>query len=279
MNIIYGAFADEYGVSLEEQIEGLLLNDITNLEIRFVDGVNIAQLGLDDMVKINNTLKEKGINVFAIGSPIGKICITDDFNEHVEMLEKLCISANLFGAKFIRMFSFYNKQGLPLKEFRRISFERVEALLEIADKYNVILCHENEEGVYGESPERCLELFETFCGRLRGAFDMGNFILKGYDPIKAYHLLYDYIEYFHIKDGTPDGLITVPGYGQAKIKEIVKDFASKKEVTHVTLEPHLMNFVGLNNLTGTELKREFAFNTNKEAFNFAVDSLKKILSE
>ena len=33
MNIVYGAFADEYAVSLEEQIEGLIQNKIDYLEI------------------------------------------------------------------------------------------------------------------------------------------------------------------------------------------------------------------------------------------------------
>jgi len=70
----------------------------------------------------------------------------------------------------------------------------------------------------------------------------------------------------------------VPGYGQARIKEIVKDFAAKKESVHVTLEPHLMSFVGLDHLAASELKHEFSFRSNKEAFDFAAENLRKILS-
>lgn len=278
MNIVYGAFADEYAVSLEEQIEGLIQNKIDYLEIRFVDGKNIADIDLETVKRLNETLKENGISVFSIGSPIGKIDITDDFNEHLVKLERICESANIFGSKYIRMFSFYNRNRHPIEEFRKTAFERVEKLLELADRYGVTLCHENEEGIYGESPEDCLELFESFEGRLRCVFDMGNFILAGYYPLQAYKMLCGYIEYFHIKDGTKDGRITVPGYGQARIKEIVKDFAAKKEVVHVTLEPHLMSFVGLDRLTEGEFKREVSFKSNKEAFNFAAENLKRILS-
>lgn len=46
----------------------------------------------------------------------------------------------------------------------------------------------------------------------------------------------------------------------------------------MTLEPHLMSFVGLDRLTEGEFKREVSFKSNKEAFNFAAENLKRILS-
>lgn len=279
MNIVYGAFADEYAMSLNEQIEGLVLNDMKNLEIRFVDGKNIAELDLETVKRVNEILNENGICVFSIGSPIGKIDITVEFEKHLETFERICECAKILCTRYIRMFSFYNKTGIPGEEFRKAVFERIHKLLDVADKYGLTLCHENEEGIYGEAPERCLDLLKSFDGRLKCVFDMGNFALKGYDPLKAYEMLYGYIEYFHIKDGTPDGKITIPGYGGAKIKDIIKDFASKNDVVHVTLEPHLMSFVGLDRLTEGELNREFSFNTNKEAFNFAARSLRNLLAE
>ncbi len=51
---------------------------------------------------------------------------------------------------------------------------------------------------------------------------MGNFVLDGHDPIKAYNLLKDHVEYFHIKDSLYAGTIVPAGKGEAKIK---KNFA------------------------------------------------------
>ncbi|NLN05958.1 MAG: sugar phosphate isomerase/epimerase [Clostridiaceae bacterium] len=193
MNIVYGAFADEYAVSLEGQIEGLVKNNFEYIEIRFVDGKNIAEIDSESAKCINEALKENGISVFSIGSPIGKIDITDDLGKHIDIFERICNCANVLESKYIRMFSFYNRNGQPGEEFRKVAFKRVEMLLDLADRYGVTLCHENEEGIYGEAPERCLDLLKGFEGRLRCVFDMGNFVLKGYDPLKAYELLYEYL--------------------------------------------------------------------------------------
>lgn len=118
MSIVYCAFADEYAENLKEQIIGLSINRINNLEIRFVDGVNIANLDDEAIVRIKRALTENRtegcrISVFAIGSPIGKISIDDDFEEHIKLFERVCKSANMLGAKYIRIFSFYNKNRIP----------------------------------------------------------------------------------------------------------------------------------------------------------------------
>ena len=51
MKIRLSAFADEAGVTLQEQIDGLLKNNIHMLEIRTVDGVNIADISEEDAKK------------------------------------------------------------------------------------------------------------------------------------------------------------------------------------------------------------------------------------
>lgn len=284
MSIVYCAFADEFGESLKDQLTGLSITSIYNLEIRFVDGVNIAYLDDEAILRIKRAFTENRseschISVFAIGSPIGKISIDDDFEEHIKLFERVCWSANMLGAKNIRIFSFYNKNNINENDYRQQVYEKIERLLDIADQYHVTLCHENEAGIYGESPRRCRELLDHFKGRLKCVFDGGNFVLGGYDPVEAYSLLCNYIEYFHIKDATKDGEITVPGYGDAKIKEIVKDFDSKHVYTHITVEPHLTDFIGLNSLACSNIKRMFNFKTTQDAFMFAVYSLRQELDD
>ena len=78
VNFRFSAFADEYSSCFDEQIKGLLLNNVRMIEVRGVDGKNISDLTLCEAKAIAEKLKAAGIGVSAIGSPIGKIEITDD---------------------------------------------------------------------------------------------------------------------------------------------------------------------------------------------------------
>ena len=156
---------------------------------------------------------------------------------------------------------------------------KLAKLLDLADEYGVVLCLENEEGLYGESPIDCLELCKYFEGRLKSVFDMGNFLLCGYNPKKAFKLLKEYVEYFHIKDALRDGSIVPCGEGKACIKYILKKFKKQcdKDCVFVSLEPHLVDFVGLNDLATHNLKKKVSFSNDAEAFTYAYCKLDKIL--
>ena len=74
--------------------------------------------------------------------------------------------------------------------------------------HNVLCCHENES-IYGDTAERCLDLYQHFEGRLAGVFDPANFIQCGVHPLEAYEMLEPYILYMHVKDAKmADGSVT-----------------------------------------------------------------------
>lgn len=73
------AFSDEYSPSLDEQIEGLITSKIRMTELRGVDGINVSDLTPLQASDVHKKLESSGISVSAIGSPIGKIKITDPF--------------------------------------------------------------------------------------------------------------------------------------------------------------------------------------------------------
>ena len=132
--------------------------------------------------------------------------------------------------------------------------------------------------IYGESPEKCLELLEYFDGKLKCVFDMGNFVLDGYNPMDAYKLLEKYVEYFHIKDALYAGAIVPAGKGEAQIKEILDLYkATGKKDTFVTLEPHLQTFSGLNALVGKTFENPYKYENQQVAFTDAVEKLKEVL--
>lgn len=278
-NLKLSAFADEYSSEFDKQLEYLKENNIEYIELRFLDGKNIADLTEDEVLTVKNMLDNSGIKVSAIGSPLGKINLLDDFDDHLKKCENVFKTAKTLGVKNIRMFSFYLPSGKSRQDCRDEVIEKLSKMLDLADEYGVTLCHENEAKIYGESPEACLDILSHFGGRLRCVFDMGNFVLDGYTPFPdGYELLKDYIEYFHIKDSLYAGAIVPPGCGEASIPEIFERVKKgfKRDVL-VTLEPHLETFSGLNQLVGKTFENPYKFESPEAAFDEAVRRIKEIL--
>lgn len=277
--LILSAFADEYSASLSEQLDMLRRESITMLEPRFLDGKNISEMTAQAV----RSLKEKldGIRISAIGSPLGKISLDDDFEQHLELTRRVCETANLLDTPRVRMFSFYLHRGKSREDCRSEVIDKLGRMLEVARGSGVTLCHENEADIYGESPEQCLDLLNAFGGEMKCVFDMGNFVLGGYRPYPdAYELLKNYIEYFHIKDAAFDGAIVPPGCGEGSIREILTDHLEcmQRDVI-VTLEPHLATFDGLQQLTGRALDTPYVYESKQAAFLDAVCHMRVLMND
>ena len=277
-NIIISAFADEYADSFEEQLRGLNKLGITHIEIRHVNKKNISVLTKEEVFEAKELLDKYGIKVSAIGSPLGKIKLDGDMDDHVETAKRVYEYANILGAKFVRMFSFYAPKGKNILDMKDEAFAAVGRLLQAAREYGVILCHENEAKIYGDIPERCRELLDFFPD-LACVYDMGNFVLEGVDPYPdSYRLLKDRIAYFHIKDALAAGAIVPPGCGEAKIGEILSEHKEYADGDFfVSLEPHLELFSGLNALVGRSFENPYKYPDAKTAFADAAEKLKKLL--
>ena len=275
--LILSAFADEYADGLKEQCEALNKFGIEYIELRGVNGKNVSTLTESEVKETKRILDDYEIRVSSIGSPLGKIDIKGDLNGHYETAKRVYETANILGAKNVRIFSFYSKET-PFDKCKGEIYDGLEKLVDLSDGTGLTLCHENEALIYGESPEKCLEIVEYFGGRMRCVFDMGNFVLDGYDPMAAYKLLSDYIEYFHIKDAFYSGEIVPAGKGEAKIKEILDDYkVNGGKDTFITLEPHLQTFSGLNALVGKSFDNPYKYEDQKAAFTDAVAKLKDLL--
>lgn len=273
------AFADEYSSNPDTQINMLCRNGITCIEPRFIGKKNVSELDIDEYKELGRKLDSAGIKVPSIGSPLGKISLDGDIENHLETARKVFEGANILGAEGVRVFSFYPHKGIPIANSRGEVLNNLGLILELAERFGVTLCHENEAEIYGESPESCLDILDYFGGKLRAVFDMGNFVLCGFDPMEAYLKLRPYIEYFHIKDALFAGAIVPPGKGEAMIPEILRDYAvSVGKKTAITLEPHLETFGGLNKLVGRSFENPYKFDSPEEAFLTALDNLKGILN-
>ena len=266
--MILSAFADEYCDDFCGQLEFLNREGIGLIEIRGVNGKNISTLSESEAKECKKELDKAGIKVSSMGSPLGKYPIEDDINPHLDTAKKIFEFANLFGAKLCRVFSFYMPEGKNPDDYKEKVYENLEKLICLSEQYGVSLCHENEWGIYGQSPEKCLELINRFDGRFHTVFDMGNYVLDGYKPWKEnYESLKHSIRYFHIKDALSAGAIVPAGCGEANIKEILSDYQSTANSDFfVSIEPHLQTFSGLNQLAGKNFDNPYKFETKEKAF-------------
>ncbi|MBR2718812.1 MAG: sugar phosphate isomerase/epimerase [Clostridia bacterium] len=276
MNIY--AFADEACGLIDGQIAALRRNGLQGLEIRGVDGQNIADITIEKAREVRRKLDDNGLTVWSMGSPIGKIGIVDgDFPAHLEKLRHVLALADVLGAKNLRMFSFY-MPGNDIAPWRQKVIDQMGQMIEAAQGTGVTLCHENEKGIYGDVAPRCRELLDIFPA-LANIFDPANYIQSGQDTLEGWKLLADRTRYLHIKDALADGHVVPAGKGIGHVKAILDDFRARGG-SAVTIEPHLTVFAGLKDLerAGEETKIDpFSYESSDAAFDAACDALKALL--
>ncbi len=276
--LIINAFADESSPVLAEQIDAMKRNGISGLEVRNVNGKNIGDLSNDEVLEVKKALADASLNTWSIGSAIGKISINDDFAPHLDKHKRIIEIANMLDAKYIRLFSFYMPKDVDPTPYRDEVIERMGKLVEAARGSGVLLCHENEKGIYGDIALRCLEIYKAL-PELGCIFDPANYIQCEQDTLEAWDLLGDRVTYMHIKDALKDGRIVPAGKGVGNIPVLIKKYIENGG-KGVTVEPHLSVFDGLANLEREGEKTligEYQFPSKEAAFDAGIDALKTII--
>lgn len=277
---ILSSFADEASPMLNEQFEATKAHGFTHIEVRGVDDKNMADYSVDEAKEVARRFEAAGIQVSALGSPFGKIDITDDFAPHAEYMKKGLEIANILGTKRVRLFSFFMPKGENPDDYREEVFARMDKMADLCKEAGLLCCHENEKDIYGDTIARTLDLLKTFEGRIVGVFDPANFIQCHQDTLEAWKALEPYIDYIHIKDCKEDGTIMPAGKGMGHIPEIIRAYSQKEGDRFITLEPHLMEFSGLQGLEKDDVSNmhhEYSFANNRESFDFAAATLNKII--
>ena len=278
---VLSAFADEVTNVFEDQLEYLNKQGIKYIEPRNIDGINVSSLTTEQAKRAKALMDKYGIKAYSLGSPIGKYDITKEQSPHREQFLHTLDLAEIFGAKCIRMFSYFYPDGEDVHKYRDEIFANLEKLVSEAEKRGIVLCHENEARIFGETVEDCADLMKHFGGKLKSVLDMGNFAFCHQDPYKGYEAVKEYIQYIHIKDAFDDGKIVVAGMGEGRVEDILRNFNdyTDREVV-LTLEPHLTVFDGLKNLSNMDdIKVQEAYETPEIAFDAAVEALRNILAK
>ncbi len=278
-NIVLTGFADEIDASLDVQMKVLKKLNMNRIEMRGVDGKNFVEYSEAEAKEIKRRLEDNGMALSAVGSPIGKIRITDEFAPHMELYKHTVELAHIMETPNIRMFSFYGAPDVSAEAYRAEAMERLGQMVDYAKSNQVVLLHENEKGIYGEMADQCLELMQQFYGEhFKAVFDFANFVQAKQDTLEAYEKLRQYIAYIHVKDALWDNGQVVPaGYGQGNVKEILGKLKADGYKGYLSLEPHLSEFTGFAALEqGGKIEKKLS---GEEAFTLAHSSLVKILQE
>ncbi|MDQ2903245.1 MAG: sugar phosphate isomerase/epimerase [Chloroflexota bacterium] len=251
------AFADEISADLDEQIAVLQSEQIHFLDLRSVWGTNVLDLSDQQVEKIKQTLNRQGIGVAAIGSPLGKVPVDSPFEAHLARLERAITLAHIFEAPFIRIFSFYpptTSQADP-DAWRDEVHRRLGEMITRAQAANVILIHENEKDIYGDTIARCVDLFQQHASAsFQAVFDPANFIQCGQVPYPdAYEALRPWIHYVHVKDARPDGSVVAAGEGAARWPDLLQSLRQDGYTGFLALEPHLASAGQYQGFSGPDL--------------------------
>lgn len=243
-------FSDEISSDIEAQFHVLNKLGICYFEPRGVNGKNISELDDAEVLQLKDRMHQYGIEVSSIGSPIGKIKISDDFEAHYQLFQRVVRTAKMLNAKYIRIFSFYHNGGEWTKQERDEVLYRLKRMIAYAKEQDVILLHENEKDIYGDTDVRSEDLMKELYGEhFQAVFDPANFVQSGVNTREAYERLKPYITYMHIKDAkVEDGSVVPSGYGDGYVEYILEQLYKNGYNGFLSLEPHLGTFQGLAEL-------------------------------
>ena len=242
MTVTLSGFADEISADLDEQLSVLAALSISHLELRSAWSVNVADLDDAQVARIRRALAGAGVAVSAIGSPIGKIEVDAPLAPELDRLRRIADIAGALGTSLVRVFSFFLPAGRPPEEFRGQVIDRMAALAGVAEERGLVLAHENEKEIYGDVPQRCVELI-TAVGSpaLQATFDAANFVQCGVAPhTEAYPLIAPYLVYLQVKDALAGtGEVVPAGQGDGQVRDTLAALAEAGFAGFMSLEPHL----------------------------------------
>jgi len=270
MTFVLSGFADEISPDLDEQLVVLAAESISHLELRSVWSTNVADLDDVQLASLRRQLSESGVQVSAVGSPIGKVGIDAPLAPELERLRRVADVAGELGTTLVRVFSFFIPQADEPGLYRAQVIDRMGELAALAEERGLVLAHENEKEIYGDRPERCVDIIESVGSpALRATFDAANFVQCGVRPhADAYELLRPYLVYVQVKDAlTATGEVVPAGQGDGQVRETLAELRDSAFQGYLSLEPHLT------------MSGRFGGFSGPDGFRLASSALKDLLAD
>jgi sugar phosphate isomerase/epimerase len=263
-------FGDEIDDDPKIQIAVMQALGANYIEVRSAWGTNIVDLDDAQLRELKSLLDAADMKVSAIASPIGKVDVSLPVEHEVERLRRAVNAAQVLESRYIRIFSFYYGEDVAVESIREAVIERMRALADVAEESGVVLLHENEKDIYGDIPERVLDIIETVASpALKVAWDAANFVQVGVKPFEdGYAKLRPHLEYLQVKDALFSNATVVPaGEGDGDVLRTVEALKADGYTGFASLEPHLAGAHGLGGFSGPT------------AFGIAARAFAKVLHE
>ncbi len=212
------AITDEYTADLERALEPMLETGMTGAELRVLWGKNIMDLNQEELTRARDILQAKGCEVMSIASPLLKCVLpnTPPVNESIQhdvfaskhtfedqprLTEHAFKVAKFFGARIIRVFSFW-RSVRPEACFDGV-VKAMSGIAEQAAREDLIIGLENEHACnVATASEAAKVLGAVQHPNLKLVWDPANALCAGEEPFPfGYNLLpKDRIVHVHAKD-------------------------------------------------------------------------------
>jgi sugar phosphate isomerase/epimerase len=246
-------FGDEIDPDPAIQASVLLALGASHIEVRSAWGTNVSELAPSRVAELKDILDAKGLKVSAVASPIGKVDISLPVEHELDRLRQIISVAKGLDTTYIRIFSFYRGEGQSAGDIRDDVLARMRALAALAEESGVVLLHENEKDIYGDTPQRVLDIMESVNSpALRVAWDNANFVQVGVKPYTdGYAMLRPYLEYFQVKDAlSTTGAVVPAGEGDGELDATIAALKADGYSGFASLEPHLASAHELGGFSG-----------------------------
>jgi L-ribulose-5-phosphate 3-epimerase len=223
------AITDEFSPDLEIALEAMQEIGMSGAELRVVSGKNIMDLSDAELDKVAELIAARGFEVISIASPLFKCLLPDSpaidsrfqhdvfaakhtFEDQPRLAESAFSIAKKFGAKIIRVFSFWRTVE-PEGCFENVVRELAQ-LAEKAAAHGLTIGLENEHAcniATGAETRQALDCLKH--SNLGVVWDPANAYVSGENPFPVgYGLLpADRIVHVHAKDCHMEGLTPVWG--------------------------------------------------------------------
>jgi sugar phosphate isomerase/epimerase len=276
---VLSAFADEISPDPREQVAVLKSCGVRHIEFRSIHKTNVLALSDGQIREFKALLDGEGFKLSAIGSPVGKVPIDSPLEPHLDKFKRAVELCGAFGTPNVRVFSYYPPGNDPNFDgnwapHRDEVVRRMRVKAEIAAKAGVTLFHENEHRIYGDSPDRVVDLITSVNSpALRAAYDAANYVFCGYDPGEGWEKTKAFTAHFHIKDWRRGGPAAghehgvIPGTGDGQIPHSIRGAVKMGYKGYAVMEPHLRGGGPTGGVTGPDL------------FPLAVEAFRKILRD
>lgn len=247
-------FGDEIAKDFETQLAEMRKINLNHIALRNLWGVNILDLNAQQKKKARDLLRKYGMGVSEIASPLGKVLINSSWEEEWARYESAIEKAHFFHCPRIRIFSFYFPEGASREQYRKDVVDKLKQMAERAEKEGVLLLHENESKIYGETGIHCKDLAESVNSpNFKLIFDPANYVTCNTKPYTQwFEMQADHIVHLHIKDCTFGGVFTPAGQGDGEIPQLIEILAKRGFNGYATLEPHLLQGGQFAGFTGPE---------------------------